>query len=230
MTTWLNPSQISEIFTDEITTAGGKVTNTFEDEGRLFTRSVLCPSIEVAPGDKLKGGVALRATDDDIFIHPYVFRIVCTNGAIMAQATQTRHIPRDNWYVSSDAEGDLETTIRVGIRRCCEPAAFVHAAGQMRSSKEMDINMAISMASFITGHRSVPVSYMTEILRRYDRAADRSAYGFMNAVTSVARDTADPEMKWRLEELGGGVPAALRPRTAAPLRARSNTRSLVEVG
>ena len=27
----------------------------------------------------------------------------------------------------------------------------------------------------------------------------------MNAVTSVARDTRDPETRWRLEELGGGI-------------------------
>lgn len=29
----------------------------------------------------------------------------------------------------------------------------------------------------------------------------------MNAVTSVARDQDDPEVRWQLEELGGGVPA-----------------------
>jgi len=33
----------------------------------------------------------------------------------------------------------------------------------------------------------------------------------MNAVTSVARDTRDPELRWRLEELGGGIPAMLVP-------------------
>jgi hypothetical protein len=38
----------------------------------------------------------------------------------------------------------------------------------------------------------------------------------MNAVTSVARDTRDPELRWRLEELGGGVPIAVRPRSPRP--------------
>jgi hypothetical protein len=32
----------------------------------------------------------------------------------------------------------------------------------------------------------------------------------MNAVTSVARDTRDPELRWRLEEFGGGIPALAR--------------------
>jgi hypothetical protein len=31
----------------------------------------------------------------------------------------------------------------------------------------------------------------------------------MNAVTSTARDTRDPEVRWRLEELGAQVPALL---------------------
>jgi len=31
----------------------------------------------------------------------------------------------------------------------------------------------------------------------------------LNAITALARDTADPEQKWNLEELGGGIPAFL---------------------
>jgi hypothetical protein len=37
----------------------------------------------------------------------------------------------------------------------------------------------------------------------------------MNAVTSYARDTQDPERRWNLEELGGGLLARL---AAAPPR------------
>jgi hypothetical protein len=32
----------------------------------------------------------------------------------------------------------------------------------------------------------------------------------MNAVTAVARETSDPETKWRLEEVGGSIPALAR--------------------
>jgi hypothetical protein len=43
----------------------------------------------------------------------------------------------------------------------------------------------------------------------------------MNAVTSVARDTRDPETRWRLEELGGAIAARLpRAPKAAPAAAR----------
>jgi hypothetical protein len=37
----------------------------------------------------------------------------------------------------------------------------------------------------------------------------------MNAVTSLARDSRDPDDRWRLEELGGGIGARLRPQKPA---------------
>jgi hypothetical protein len=33
----------------------------------------------------------------------------------------------------------------------------------------------------------------------------------MQAITSVARDSRDPDLRWELEELGGGVAAATSP-------------------
>jgi hypothetical protein len=224
---WMSSSQIAEIFSDEMHSANGKVTDTFDDGSRLFTRSVLPPSMEVSPGDRLQGGVALSSTDTNIFVHPYVFRLVCTNGAIMARSTQTRQIRRD------DVICDLETTIREAIVCCCDPGAFIRAAGQMRSAQEAAADMAITLSAFMSGHQSPVWSRMLgEILHRFDEGADRSAYGLMNAVTSVARDTRDPELKWRLEEFGGSVPAMLR-KTAGPRgrgRAIAVERSLVEVG
>ena len=53
----------------------------------------------------------------------------------------------------------------------------------------------------------------TEIMRRFSRDRDRSVFGLANAVTSLARDQEDPEVRWRLEELGGGVLARIPPRT-----------------
>jgi hypothetical protein len=63
------------------------------------------------------------------------------------------------------------------------------------------------------------------IVERFTLGRDRSAFGLLNAVTSVARDTRDPETRWRLEELGGTMPAHLernpkiRPKAPALMRA-----------
>jgi hypothetical protein len=50
-----------------------------------------------------------------------------------------------------------------------------------------------------------------EILIRFLQAGDSSLFGLVNAVTSLARDTGDPQRRWRLEELGGALVRAPRP-------------------
>jgi hypothetical protein len=49
---------------------------------------------ELKPGDRVRNGVALFASGTDIAVHPYIFRQVCKNGAIMPCVTGTRTIRR----------------------------------------------------------------------------------------------------------------------------------------
>ena len=46
-------------------------------------------------------------------------------------------------------------------------------------------------------------SLRSTIERRFARGRDRSLFGLMNAVTSVARDAGSNDTRWHLEELGG---------------------------
>jgi hypothetical protein len=54
-----------------------------------------------------------------------------------------------------------------------------------------------------------PRDIFAAILDRFFESRDESGFGLINAVTSVARDTSDPDLRWRLEELGGGIPVVL---------------------
>lgn len=76
-------ASISEIFHEEIADRSGEVLNVVQDETRLFARSVVPNIADVLPKDRLQGGVALRATESEVWLSPYVFRFVCSNGAIM---------------------------------------------------------------------------------------------------------------------------------------------------
>src|SRR5438067_1615114 len=88
----LTTEEILAAFTDEIASHRGRVTDTFDDGRRLFARSVV-PLIEaVRPGDQLQGGVALKATDDEVCVYPYIFRLICRNGAIMAHTIAERPV------------------------------------------------------------------------------------------------------------------------------------------
>jgi hypothetical protein len=223
---WLTASELSAIFAEEVKKVGGRVTETIDAKPLFFARSVLPGVREVARGDRLQGGVALRASDEEILVHPYVFRQVCTNGAIRAHAIETRHLVREEFGEFGGA--DVAEALREAVRTCCAPEAFAAGVGEMRSARLADADLDLALMPIAA---RVPPQVAAEILgsvsRRFRAGRDRSRFGLMNAVTSVARDTRDPELRWRLEALGGGIPIAA-PDVHPPLdRSRKQTMAVV---
>jgi len=193
--------EILEAFTEEISTRGGRVTETFHQPGLLFARSVFPQEEEIRPGDKVQAGVALRATDAVAWVYPYVFRLVCTNGAIMAHAAEGREIPNLDTVPAFEAV----SLVREAVESCCERSAFTSAAEQMRTAARHPVDFALSMMPFLSRLSSFGPEIARQIFERYLREKDRTRYGFMNAVTSMGRDTRDHATRWRLEELGGQI-------------------------
>jgi hypothetical protein len=203
----LTTGELATIFADEIAAQGGTVTDTFDDGARLFQRAVLPDEREVQHRDRVQGGVALRATEDDVWIHPYVFRQVCSNGAIIARATQTRHIERSEFVSYDDAQAELAGAVREAIQDCCSPEAFQNAADNMRSSVHASVDMALNVAALISRMPEDDRSrFFTRIFDQFLKSANHSRFDLMNAVTATARNLTDPEARWRLEELGGAIP------------------------
>jgi len=214
---WLTTAELRELFAEEITAAGGTVSDTFDDGRRLFVRSILPQVREVRAADQLQGGVALRACEGEVWVHPYVFRLVCRNGAIMAHAIQTRHIEASE-YATPEATA---TDVRAAIQACSAEEAFTTAAEQMRSALEAEVDIALNLLPTLSRMPShVAAQLVPQIVQRFFGEGDRSRFGLMNAVTSLARDTRDPELRWRLEELGGAVPVERSP-TSKPPAARA---------
>lgn len=194
--------QFWSAFAFELAEVGGELGRTTKHLGRLYAYGVLPHIAEVAPNDFHTGGVAMRASPNRIWIHPYVVRQVCVNGAIMAQP-----IDADPIEVLEGATREFTSpAIGEAVRICSSPDTF--RAGVQR------ISAAQSMAGFGPTHALdlfVRLSdqeagrALRQILRRFTQVADRSAFGLMNAVTSTARDAGDPELRWQLELLGGEI-------------------------
>jgi hypothetical protein len=208
----LTTEEIQSVFQKEIAAAGGTVTDTYNDGTRLFTRSVLPRVREVRQKDQVQGGVALRATEREIYIHPYVFRLVCKNGAILARATQTQQIADLDRLTREESIPMLQAAIRA----CCVEEAFTVATEQMRTAATVAADRLIMMARFLSRVAPADPQVATMIIKRFLDGGDRSRFGLMNAVTSVARDTRDPELRWRLEEAGGGIPVGWHPAPFLP--------------
>jgi hypothetical protein len=206
-------AQIHGIFQSEILSAGGKVTDVFDDGQRLFARSVLPDETDVRRGDRVRAGVALRAVDEQILVSPYTFRLVCSNGAIMAHAIQTRQIDRFLGEGDSWESDQVEEQLREAVRACAQPEAFETATGEMRTAMDAAADMMITLMPHLAKMPTEHVGrILQDILHHYGADRDRSTYGLMNAVTATARDTKDPEVRWRLEVIGGAVAAKAKPR------------------
>lgn len=199
--------EILEAFTDEISAREGKVTETFHQPGQLFARSVLPQTEEIRARDKVQSGVALRATDTTAWVYPYVFRLVCKNGAIMAHAAEGREIPN----LETLPAFEVVSQVREAVASCCEGNAFANAAEQMRTAAQQPIDAVLRMIPFFSRMSALSPELARQVFERFFQEDDRTRYGFMNAVTSVARDTREHAMRWRLEELGGQLALMVPP-------------------
>jgi hypothetical protein len=201
-------SVISALFAEEITAAEGTVSETFDDGIRLFARSVLPGVREIRSGDTLQAGVALRATSRQVRVHPYVFRQICRNGAIIAHALQTREIEA----ADHETPQEVVSAVREAVRACCDEEAFANIAEDIRSSRDKVADVTLNLLPVLSRLRpELGTQIFRMIVERFFDGEDASRYGLMNAVTSVARDTVDPEVRWGLEELGGGIPVGQPP-------------------
>jgi hypothetical protein len=214
MTIELLPSTraIREAFEHEVVDAGGKMTDAFDDGRCLFLRSIFPDSKEVRPGDRTSRGVALRGRGAEIHVHPYFFRQVCRNGSVAAQAVQTCRVERYEYATCPGAEEAVLLEVRQAVRDCSDAEILTAATDRMRTMTETAADLALSLLPEILKLEPDNASGLVDIiLGRFERQPDRTTFGLMNAITSVARDTPDRDTRWRLEEAGGGMLARLMP-------------------
>jgi hypothetical protein len=204
--------------TDEITALGGTASDEVSGNDCLFMRVVLPASAEIRVGDSVQAGVAVRAMATQIEVYPYTLREVCTNGAIVANALQGRQIERieaiDLGMPSFDTDVIL-AELRETVRLCASLDVFAAATQQMQTLTDIDGSHGLQTLHMLARmHPDDVTPYLPLIFGRFAMSEDQSAFGVMNAVTSIARDTADPATRWSLERIGGSMPAYLarRPR------------------
>lgn len=202
------------VFADEIRTLGGVVADAFQIDDRFIGRGVLQVDSEIRPGDVVKGGVAVRVSGPEILVHPYTFRVVCTNGAIAAYALGTTRIERIEVASAFQSTYESERTlieVAEAVRACAAPEIFMTVADDMRAATDMRTNEVLNRTSIVARWpEDLLQRSLGHILNRYLTDGDSSGFGWFNAITAEARDTPDPDIRWRLETFGGECLAAVR--------------------
>jgi hypothetical protein len=222
----LATNDILTVFNEEITGLGGRVSEAFQDDRRLFARSILHREDEVRRGDRVQGGVALKATGEGVWLYPYVFRLVCKNGAILAQTIDSRFVD-----VFQQEPDEAEESIRECVVACAAPHVFENAVHGMRSACAIQVDMALSLMPFLSRFPGgLSNRFLSDIMNRFFSDRDHSQFGLANAITAVARDTRDPDARWKLEEFGGGILVAVDPPPPTNDGHAGRRRRTVEVG
>ncbi len=203
--------EIAEAFAEEIAVAGGTVPDVYDDGRHLFLRGLLPPSAEVKPGDRFKHGVALQCCGPDILVHPYLFRIVCRNGAIDARAAEASRVERRGSAGCPGGAEEVLVELRAAVRACTDEGILARAGESLRSMTQRRADLLINLLpGLLRMPRPQAQRYVELILSQYREDGDRTAYGLMNAVTAVARDERDPVARWGLEEAGGALVRLVR--------------------
>ena len=199
-------SEIAAIFEQECTALGAMSVDTVQDETRLFGRAVCGPAELICQGDEVHGGVAVRVEGPEVFVHPYSLRKVCVNGAIMPMVHGTGRIERvatEEIVGAAAFTGSFASEMREAIHRCVAREHLSQVVGEMRALTEIEAARIIPILSYAIYSRGLPHQILTVMFDRQSSTDDSSAFGLVNAVTSVARDTQDASMRWQLECVGG---------------------------
>jgi hypothetical protein len=155
--------------------------------------------------------VALRAVGPKIIIHPYIFRQVCRNGAIIAASLGTQVVERCQPEFREPTEAEFEvfaTKLCAVLRRCTQEPALTETASKLRLSMHTmaDMTQVTSLSFRLESVAERSASRLqSEVSARFSQEPERSVFALMNAVTALARDIEDPEIRWRLEEIGGEI-------------------------
>lgn len=204
-----------ELFQEAIDELGGRVSDALNDGRRLFARSVLPTEERISGDDVVKPGVALRCTDDAAEVRPYVYRVICRNGAILAFSGHGRSVPVASPLHEADA-------VRQAIHAAAAPETFHGFVQAMRESRRHRPDPELLMVAF--GRRGgFDQGVVLDVLERFRKEGDLSLYAMANAVTSLARDTRDPVQRWDREVLGAKIFARIL--LPAPARGFQASRS-----
>lgn len=198
----LGLEEIEGIIREEAAGQGGHVHEFFSDDTRLYARTINTPITEVAPLDAVQAGVAVRVDGTDVWVRPYIFRQVCLNGAIVATSEEAEEFDLTAVGVVEQQERHLRETITA----CGQVKVLQRETPHFRNLKARSVDRAMMMVTMSqTHHWRRTSAELLDILTQFEKE-EPSAWGMMNAITAVARETRDPERKWRLEELGSLAP------------------------
>lgn len=192
-------------------------------ERRLYIKA-LFPRVqaEVVKGDPVQAGVVISNSEiggGSVQIAPLVYRLVCLNGAIMADSSlkkyhvgrqaeltdgdDSRRFYKDDTLLASDKAFMLQ--VRDTLRGAADEGQFRLAVGKMseaagRLIENVDPTPAVEV---VKKKFSLSESERSGVLGHLIRGGDFSQWGLVNALTRTSQDVDSYDRATDLERFGG---------------------------
>ncbi len=199
-----------------------RVESTQITESKLYIKAVM-PKIEgeVRKGDVVQAGVVISNSEvgqGSVMIQPMIYRLVCKNGAILADSKfSARHVggkmggTEDIAHLLSNEalmadDRAIMLKVRDVIRASFDEAVFQQRISLMKDAARDKIEGdVVEAVQLLAKRHSLNDSESGGILRQLIEGADLTRYGLHNAVTRHAQDVVSYDRATELETLGGTI-------------------------
>lgn len=197
-----------------------RIESTALTDTRFYLKAI-APRIEreVAKGDIVQAGVMIRNSEvghGSLTVQPIVYRLICLNGMIVAQATRHYHVGRQ---VDSDEANRVfrDETLALDdaaffskladvVKAAVDEAQFEQIVMQMRDARDgQRIEKPVEAMERLTKRFTFSDDEGESVLKHLIEGGDLSAYGVLNAITRASQDVESYDRATELEAVGGQV-------------------------
>lgn len=197
----IDKKKITELFTQKVSQYGGHVIQTSTNAEHVLIEATLTVSDTLLKGDYVQGGVALYYSPTLIAIHPYLFRLICESGLLIANTPEDCII-----WQQGDAEPTeetLNTRLNTAIQCCTKKDTFSQTITSLKTSLSQEVILLkeiLSLPRFTEDN-----SLLDELLKHAIIEDEDTAFGLINTITSTARDINIPQTCYQLQKLAGEI-------------------------
>ena len=167
---------------------------------------------EIREGDIIHGGLIIRNSEvgaSSFRVEPFLLRKICSNGLIGKHSLKKIHLGRQ-----TAEEGEIEWSeetkrledkafwakVRDIIRNTFDRKIFLSWIKKMKEAAEIEIEKPKEAIDNVVRYAGLTEEQKNALLMHF---TEKTKYGLVNAITSLARETKDIDERIRLEEIGG---------------------------
>lgn len=200
-TSTMDKKKVTELFTQKVSQHGGHIIQTSISAEHVLIEATLTVSDALLKGDYVQGGVALYYSPTLIAIHPYLFRLICESGLLIANTPEDCII-----WQQGDAELNektLDTHLETAVQCCTKKDTFLPTITSLKTALSQEVILLKEILSLprLTEDNSL----LDELLKHAIVEDEDTAFGLINTITATARDINMPQTCYQLQKLAGEI-------------------------